>query len=222
MSPSPFELVTSPATVTLLMSKDCPNCAQVVEQIRELARRCPAVRTEIVDVFDAEAMRDRHGIQSVPATIIDDDLAIQGMVTARRLAEILASRGTPAYDTDKCRCLLDARRLDQAAAFLREPGRASSVLPILALGDLSDRMGVTLAVQTAHEAAPGSLSDLVPGLIDLLRSDNDSMRGDVADLLGTLGDPRAVEPLRKMLPDPNEDVVAAATDALQAIEGEMN
>lgn len=222
MTSSPFDRVTSPASLTVLTSKDCPNCAQVVEQVRELERRCSMVRATVRDVFEAEALRIKHSVHSVPATIIDEDLVIQGQVTARRLAEILASRGTPAYDTDKMRAFLDSSRIDDAAVFLRKPGRAPSVLPILATAELSDRMGVTLVVQTAHEAAPGSLSELVPGLIELLGSDNASLRGDVADLLGTLGDPRAVQALQGMLSDADEDVVAAASDALEAIQGGMN
>lgn len=77
-------------------------------------------------------------------------------------------------------------------------------------------------IQTAQESFPGSLSEIVPGLIEMLESDNPSLRGDVADILGLLGDPRAVEPLRAMLTDDNEDVVAAATDAIEAIQGGMN
>ena len=87
MTSSPFDRVTSPASLTVLTSKDCPNCAQVVEQVRELQRRCPLVQATFVDVFDAEPVRAKHGVQAVPATIIDDDMAIQGQVTARRLAE---------------------------------------------------------------------------------------------------------------------------------------
>lgn len=222
MVPSPFDAITRTASITVLTSKDCPNCARVVQQAHELQERCELVSVHIVDVFDAESLRARHEIRSVPATIIDGDFSIEGQVTSRRLAEILASRGTPTYDENKVRALLDAQRIDAAAAFLREPGKSPSVLPIIASGELSDRMGVTLVIQTAHEVEPGSLSDLVPGLIDLLSSDNPSLRGDIADLLGTLGDPRAVQPLQALLGDTNHDVVDAARDALDSIKDGMN
>jgi HEAT repeat protein len=40
----------------------------------------------------------------------------------------------------------------------------------------------------------------------------------VADLLGTLGDRRAVEALRILLSDDDEDVASAAQDALALLE----
>ncbi len=217
-----FDRITAPATVTVLVSKDCPNCARVVEQARDLERRCPSVVVSVRDVFEAQDLRERHAVQSVPATIVDDDLMLQGPVTAWALAEILASRGTPSYDSHKVRAWLHGRQLERVARFLREPGRAPSVLPLLETGDLSDRMAVTLAIQMAQEAAPGSLRDLVPGLISLLASESINLRGDVADLLGILADPRAMDALEGLLADPDEDVVAAATDALATIRGALS
>jgi hypothetical protein len=218
---TPYDRIHAPASIVVLTSKACPHCAHVVEQVEDLQRRCPSIQSSVLDVLaeDAQPLRIAHGVQSVPATLLDDDIMIQGQVTARRLAEILASRGTPDYDTHKMRALLDARRVEDASEFLRLPGRACCVLPILATAELSDRMGATLVIQLAQEASPGSLADLVPGLIALLSSDNPSLRGDVADLLGTLGDPRAIPALEALSTDPNEDVVAAATDALEAIRG---
>lgn len=216
---SPFDQISAPARIVVLTSPACPHCARVVQQVEDLQRRCPAVEASVLDVLaeEAQSLRAAHGVQSVPTVVLDGDIALQGQVTARRLAEVLASRGTPDYDTHKMRALLDARRIDDAAEFLRKSGRACCVLPILATAELSDRMGATLVIQMAQEAAPGCLSDLVPGLIALLSSDNPSLRGDVADLLGTLGDKRAIPALEALSTDPNEDVAAAATDALEAI-----
>lgn len=218
---SPFDRINTPARIVVLTSQECPHCAFVRDQVEDLRRRCPVVDVSVLDVLseEAQSLRIVHGVQSVPTVVLDDDIALQGQVTARRLAEVLASRGTLDYDTHKMRALLDARRIDDASEFLRGPGRACCVLPILATAELSDRMGATLVIQMAQEAAPGCLSDLVPGLIALLSSDNPSLRGDVADLLGTLGDPRAIPALRALSTDLNEDVAAAATDALEAIRG---
>ncbi len=218
---SPFDQISAPARIVVLTSPACPHCVHVVEQVEDLRRRCPAVEASVLDVLteEVQSLCAAHGVQSVPTVVLDGDIALQGQVTARRLAEILASRGTPDYDTHKMRALLDARKIDDASEFLRGPGRACCVLPILATAELSDRMGATLVIQMAQEAAPGCLSDLVPGLIALLSSDNPSLRGDVADLLGTLGDPRAIPALQALSTDPNEDVAAAATDALEAIHG---
>lgn len=220
MTPDPevFDLVTKPAVLRVLTSKDCPNCPLVVAELRRLEGRCPGVSLEVLDVTDAETLRARHGVGSVPATIVDDDFAIQGQVTSRAMAELLVARGTTAYDTEKLRALLDARRIDEAAAFVGEPGKAVAVMPILQSGELSARMGVTLVLQTAHEQAPGSVADVVPPLIRLLASDNPSLRGDVADLLGSLGDRRAVEALRSLVSDEDEDVASAAQDALALLE----
>ncbi|MCU0690487.1 MAG: thioredoxin family protein [Polyangiaceae bacterium] len=209
--------ITAPADVHVLVSSDCPHCGSVVAAAHALRARCACVSVRVTDVAEARDLLSRHGIGSVPATILDDELVVQGQVTATELARLLGCRRTPAWDTERVRAWLDSNRLDAAVQFVRQEGRAACVLPILQGGELSARMGVTLVLQTAHEQEPGSVGSAVPGLIELLASEQVNVRGDVADLLGSLGDSRALQPLRALLQDEDDDVRAAARDAIDAL-----
>jgi hypothetical protein len=208
-----------PARILVLTSKDCPNCPNVVREVHRLEEHSPQIIAEVHDVTDAEPLREQFNVTAVPATILDDDLVIQGQVTAERLAQILNSRNTPHFSTEKLRVLLDASRVDDAADFIRAGDNVQGILPLLVKGDLSTRMGVILTLQRAHEKQPGSLSRFVPELIELLSHEEAPLRGDVADLLGTVGDERAIEPLEKLLEDADEDVAEAAADSLDLLRG---
>ena len=53
--------------------------------------------------------------------------------------------------------------------------------------------------------------------IAALTADDAALRGDTADLLGKIGLPSAVEPLRGLLADENPDVAEIAQEAIDAI-----
>jgi HEAT repeat protein len=44
------------------------------------------------------------------------------------------------------------------------------------------------------------------------------IRGDVADLLGKIGDPAAIPHLEPLISDPDPDVAEAAVDALEELK----
>jgi HEAT repeat protein len=54
-------------------------------------------------------------------------------------------------------------------------------------------------------------------LVDVLASPDGALRGDTADLLGQIGDGRAVEALEALRSDPNPDVAEVAADAIEQI-----
>jgi HEAT repeat protein len=58
----------------------------------------------------------------------------------------------------------------------------------------------------------------VDGLVAVLASPHESLRGVAAEALGRIGDPRAMAPLITALQDKNEGVRSSAADALAALE----
>jgi HEAT repeat protein len=84
--------------------------------------------------------------------------------------------------------------------------------------ELATRMAALLVLQQAHQRAPGCLAATVPDLVALLGSSDARVRGDVADLLGTIGDARALEPLRALCEDADEEVAEAAREAWGSLQ----
>ncbi|MFH1755588.1 MAG: HEAT repeat domain-containing protein, partial [Candidatus Latescibacterota bacterium] len=64
------------------------------------------------------------------------------------------------------------------------------------------------------------LHGIVDGLIAVLRSGDMALKGDTADLLGTIGHPHAAEPLQELLQSDNADIVEIAEEALQNLREE--
>lgn len=88
------------------------------------------------------------------------------------------------------------------------------------LGDenLRVRLGATALVEElAHDHAK-ELRMAVPGIIELLKHENPTIRGDAASVLGTIKDPSSAEALRACLQDGHPGVREVAHDALLAID----
>jgi HEAT repeat protein len=63
------------------------------------------------------------------------------------------------------------------------------------------------------------LRNAVPGLIELLKHDNPTIRGDAASVLALIGDASASKGLHELLQDEHREVREAAREALDSIEG---
>ena len=79
------------------------------------------------------------------------------------------------------------------------------------------RMGLMLVADEILETDADILNSIVSELISLLGSEDASLRGDTADLLGRIGDPSAIEALEALKSDSNPDVAEIAAEALEEI-----
>ncbi len=93
------------------------------------------------------------------------------------------------------------------------------IADMLGNDNLRVRLGATALVE---ELAAGYREDLraaIPGIIGLLGHDNPTIRGDAASVLGTIGDPSAIDALRASLNDGHPGVREIAQDALHGLDG---
>lgn len=105
--------------------------------------------------------------------------------------------------------------LENIVALFRQEPELMRFIPALAAADeLVVRLGATALVEELVRDRRSALRVAVPGLIELLGSDNATLRGDAANLLGIIGDPAAAEGLRRLGGDPNPAVREIAADAL--------
>ena len=88
------------------------------------------------------------------------------------------------------------------------------------LGDehLRVRLGATALVEELVREHGEELRAAVPGVIELLKHENPTIRGDAASVLGILHDPSSRDALRACLHDSHPGVREIAQDALSAME----
>ncbi len=80
------------------------------------------------------------------------------------------------------------------------------------------RLGATALVEQLARDRREALGVAVPGLVALLGHENPTIRGDAANVLGIIGDPAALGPLRDRSEDRNHSVREIAREAVQEIE----
>jgi HEAT repeat protein len=118
--------------------------------------------------------------------------------------------------------LVDAGRIDAAAAMLAEGAGHAGFLDLWRKSTLESRMGLVLGAESALETEPHSLDSIVPNLLQVLGTDDAARRGDTADLLGMIGHPSARNGLEALLEDPNDDVAEIAAESLEALRQEAD
>jgi alkyl hydroperoxide reductase subunit F len=201
----------------VLISSECPRCPVVAEEVIRLAGRHPQISLSIVDAEQFSDLTQQYGVKSVPATILDRRLVLIGSVSADRLMELIESRGTPKFETEVVQSLIETGRIPEAARCLNQDAGREVILTLMQNLDFSKRLSGLVVVEKALEDNPGSVRTLVPSLINMLSHEDSRIRGDIADLLGKIGDPQAISHLEPLASDPDPDVAEAAAEAIEEL-----
>ena len=204
-----------PATVEVLMAPTCPHCPRVVEVCTRVAARRPQIHLAVIDVQQFEDLS--YSVKSVPATVVDTTHTSIGLLDEGQLMQVLAGRGSPEHFARTMESLLEAGRMDEAAEMLSCEDGHTALASLMEGGGFQERLGLMMLAEEALEQDPHRLDGALPTLIPLLASDNPSLRGDTADLLGKIGAPGARDALTGLLSDPNEDVQEIVQDALEML-----
>ena len=214
-----LDKVSVPAKIMVFVSPSCTNCPRVVETVVSIASSNSLVSSYIIDVHYFKDLADGYRIKSVPATVIDQDLVLIGQITPEKLAEVITQRGSVHYDRERIRSLIERGLILETADLICKGEGREAILSLFEEGDLSMRMGVLVVFEEALEKDAGSIRGMVPQLIELLSREDARIRGDIADLLGKMGDPRAIPYLERLAADSDSDVVDAAAEALEVLRG---
>jgi hypothetical protein len=203
-----------PGEIQVLVSENCPRCPAVVEAAISLSDRDSEIFSCVMDVMQFPKLVQKYRIKSVPATILDRRLVLIGSVSAERLAALARIRGTNEFEMEVVQSIIDTGRIAEAADCLNQEAGRSVLVALLQHPEFSKRLSALVVLQKALEEKPDTVRILVPSLVDLLSHEDSRIRGDIADLLGKIGDPQVLPQLERLLGDPDPDVVEAAADAI--------
>jgi len=104
------------------------------------------------------------------------------------------------------------------ALFKQDRSLYRFIADILGDENLRVRLGATALVEELVGSHGEELRAAVPGIIELLKHENPTIRGDAASVLGIIKDPSAIGALRVCLQDVHPGVREVARDALSEIE----
>jgi hypothetical protein len=206
------------AELMVLISDSCPRCPRVVETVGLLACRNLSVAACVVDAGQFPDLAVKHGVRSVPATVLDRKIVTVGAVSEDRMMDLIESRGTPRFEMEVVRSLIELAQIKEAAGYMnRDAGRAV-VLDLLKDPEFSKRLSALVVMEKALEDNPAAVREMAPLLFPMLSHADARIRGDVADLLGKIGDPQAIARLEPLVSDPDPDVAEAAAEAIEELK----
>jgi hypothetical protein len=203
----------------LFVSTHCPNCPQAVRTVHSLTRRLPNLAVHLFEAMLHTDLAEKHTIQSVPTLLIDRDLRYVGGLEEEKLHSLLSAGDPESFLHEKIRKQIkEGGSALEAAEWIAGGGDPSFLATDLGESTFEERIALLVALEEALETDPRCLDRMVDPLLPLLEAENASVRGDIADLLGKIGERRALPAVRKLLEDPDPNVVEAAEDAVETLE----
>jgi HEAT repeat protein len=152
------------------------DIGNVVELLNDDASLAPAVAAASVEIFS------RHcGEKEVVRAIVDKARTVVSLASLARLGEMLATANKN-----------DLPELIEFSGWFDDENLRAKLVDLLRDSEMRERAASALAMQGANS---------VEVLIEELGADEPEIREAVATALGRVGDPRAVEPLAKLLED---------------------
>ncbi len=110
--------------------------------------------------------------------------------------------------------------LENIVAMMKQDTSAVRFIPDMLSDDaVVVRLGTTALVEDLVTDRRHALAAALPGLVELLGHGNPTVRGDAANVLGIIGHPSALGPLRTLTHDENPLVREIAREAVLEIEG---
>jgi hypothetical protein len=207
----------SPAELQVLISEHCPHCPLVVGAALQLSNQYSSISSFIVDAAQFPKITQKYGIKSVPATILDRRLVLIGNISSDRLMELVKLRGTSKFEMEVVQSLIDTGRISEAAGCLNQDEGRSVILALMQNPEFSKRLSGLVVVERALDDNPDAVRALIPSLIGMLSHEDSRIRGDIADLLGKIGDPQVIPHLEPLVADPDPDVSEAAAEAIEEL-----
>jgi glutaredoxin len=207
-----------PHEMFLFISAHCPNCPHAVRTVHALARKLPNLSVHLFEAMQHTDLAEKHNIQSVPTLLIDRELRYVGGLDEEKLFSILGKGDSASLLHEKIRKQIKEGSALEAAEWIAGGGDPSFLATDLGASTFEERIALLLALEEALESDPRCLDRMVAPLLPHLEAENASVRGDIADLLGKIGDRKALPAIKKLLQDPDPNVVEAAQEAVETLE----
>jgi thiol-disulfide isomerase/thioredoxin len=214
-----LQSLKKPAEVFVFIASSCPHCPQAVRAAHLLALSSNQVTTIVIDVQRFPEFTETFKIRSVPMTVIDRSMLINEAIAPDKLADVVLSRESADFQEKALLSLVAFGNIDKSLEMLVDLDNGADIfLSAWKKSVMSQRMGLMLMAEQALDEDKTVFNRIVPGLIETLKMNDVTLRGDTADLLGQIGHSDAIESLKVLLNDENEDVAEIAMEAVEQIE----
>jgi predicted DsbA family dithiol-disulfide isomerase len=73
----------------VFVTPSCKYCPQIAELSLSLAMQFSTIKTEIIEIQEYPDLANNYGISSVPVTVINDKIQLDGQISSDTLVEAI-------------------------------------------------------------------------------------------------------------------------------------
>jgi thiol-disulfide isomerase/thioredoxin len=208
----------TPTTVEVMVSPTCPHCPIIVGLVNQLALASIYLEVTIIDITLFADFAEKYSIRAIPTLVIDGQEQLVGNISEDLLVDKLTDQSPATFHPDSFKKIVKEGDAEKLAGMMVADGDVyKGALELLTDPDWSVRMGMMVVLEEVAERSPDLVQRVYPYLVGLLDHGDANQRGDMAYLLGIIGNGSVLDSLKTLLSDRNPEVAEAAFEAGQQI-----
>jgi hypothetical protein len=210
-----------PAPVILYIAPDCQHCPGMIKLTSEMLKSGKLSQLTIVNIALENNATQSQGIRSVPSLHIAGKL-LTGVLTESEITQWLEKADSEDGLTEYYNHAFENGQLEEVIDDLDvKLAKLEHLLNMLC--DLETPLTSRIAISAVfeHFEKNPALQHLIPSLCQKTNHDSESIRADVAHVLGLTGSKQAMPCLEQLARDTFKDVRETALEALEEIKQEL-
>lgn len=206
--------MSAPSKLHLFIAPGCAYCSTMIQTLTELVKQAELAEVTISNIAADPDNPDFKGIRSVPALKYGNAWNT-GAMTAEQIKQWL-NKSEQDAQIETINESFEQGQLDDIIADIALE-RINMSLLLKMLCDLQTPLTSRIGISAVFEHYEGNerLQALLPLICDQAKNEHDSIRVDIAYLLGLTQSQSAIACLEKLLDDEFDDVKEAAKESLE-------
>ena len=214
------EKIRIPAELNLFVALQCGFCPTAVRNLSRLALRNGLIRLSIIDAALFPEMARENDVRSVPTVLLDKQFRWSGSFPMEDVIRMMVQRSPEQLSADSIQNILEDGAAGKMAEMMVDYGRIfPSFYDLLIHEKWPVRLGAMVAMETIAEENIDLAGTAAAPLMQRFKEADPSVKGDVLYLLGKIGSPEIIHPLKSILSDSEDpELKNALQEAISAIE----
>jgi len=206
------------AEAKLLIAPGCPHCATMMSLLGDLLKEGRISRLLMINIAEQPDEAAIHNVRSVPWLKLGE-MEFSG---AHSRAELEHAIDMAVSDDGQQRFLFEQLkngRLDEVIEIVESDKKQLPVLVALLKGNevpMTVRIGVSAVLEGLQED-PAELQKILPDLLELSGSTDETIRADACHFLSLAGSDEALARLQQCINDESEMVREVAAESIEAL-----
>lgn len=215
-----LKAVAVPAALELFVTPHCTHCPVVVRRLLPLAAANRLVSLDIIDGSMYPVLAERNRVQSVPTLLIDGRFRWTGTIELEEVVNLIVTRDPSTLGVASLETMLKEGSARRLAEMMAERGTVfPALVELLCHDQWPVRLGAMVAVEELHAIKPELAQQLTEPLWQKFDGASDQVKGDILHVFGEIGGRTVVAKLTSALTGAvSADVKEAAEEALEKMK----